>query len=68
MIKIYRCAFVYNESDEAKVRFSGWVRPEGMAEVKANVLTVNIPGEGGEPGTPPVILGWEEKSLEADEV
>ena len=69
MIKIYRCAYIYNETPGAKVRFSGWVRPEGMADVKHNILTVRIPANGeGDAGIPPTILGWEEMSLEADEI
>lgn len=67
MIKIYRCAYVNNGSPDARVHFSGWVRVEGMEEAKAEILSVLILEEGGG-RTPPIILGWEEMQLEADEV
>ncbi|GAG99227.1 unnamed protein product, partial [marine sediment metagenome] len=52
--------------------FSRWVLPGGKADIKAKILDEarnrdGPPDEQGNPQvvSPPVILGWEEKKLEA---
>ena len=63
-IKIYRAVYRKGNGtyfDRSNLNFHRWVTTDDMAAAKTELLTVL------DDGTPPVIIGWEEMELEADE-
>ena len=48
-IKIYRCVYIYHDTDTAGINFSPWVQADGMDEALAV-----LPGPAGSEG---IVLG-----------
>ena len=64
-IKIYRAVYQKGNGgtyfDRSNLNFHRWVLVADMAAAKSELLAVV------EDGVPPIIIGWEEMALEADE-
>jgi len=76
LVKVYRVAYLFGEEDSAEIRFSKWVQVGGIGDVLSDLpkhleiskqsLTLS---EGGEPvEITPIILGWEEKTLDTEPI
>lgn len=65
-IKIYRAAYLLGDNEDAEIKFSKWVRSEGIDEVLATLppATPSVGGEGIE--IEPTVIGWEEKELDTE--
>lgn len=67
-VPIYRAAYIFEDGEDAEIRFSGWVQADGRDEMVTLLEAVN-PANGGAPaGETPTILGWEELVLEDPEL
>jgi len=73
---IYRVAYTIGDDDSAEINFSKWVTPEGINTILSDLpkhlgiskqsLTLS---EGVEPvEITPIILGWEEKTLDTEPI
>ena len=65
-VKVYRAAYTFESSEDARVYFSDWVSLDGIDEVETRLEAVNPSMNGGAAGVTPTILGWEEKELDTD--
>ena len=67
-VNVWRCAYVGDDYDEAKIRFTGWVQEDGIDEVLAELAAVNPPMNGSPGGTPPTVIGWQKMKLDTEPI
>ena len=68
VVPIYRAAYVFEGTEDARMFFSEWVQADGRDEIVAKLAAVNPSVNGSEAGVSPTIVGWEKKNLEDPEL
>jgi len=64
-LKIYRVGYVYDDVEGAGIIFSPWVQIDGMDEAIAAIPKYYASSEP-DVEAEPIIIGWEEKTLDTD--